>query len=267
MVVLASCGSDRGNSDTVVKKELKAETKLFNSSYNGVVRIKKSDISDADFQRTRNEYMENDLVQLAIHPNYNVSILKINNMKEYKNTVFIAPKIYVYGGKDKARISPKLNSSGTVTLDFPVILTSGLKKEIASPSGDERIILPDTMQVKNEFQLRGELSQRFGREQNLSVLPGCPKRIYIKYSNVEFDATPSDFLNGDYCDLDRPFTVSVTLEKSEARYLLEVALYNNSVDIRVELETRARLTVSKFEMSFEKSKIFKELESVLKIKS
>ena len=66
--------------------------------------------------------------------------------------------------------------------------------------------------------------------------------------------------------MNAPFTASVTLPKDEARFLLETAIYNNTAaTISVEFETRARISVAKMEIEFDKSKVFTELEALLKV--
>jgi len=271
LLVFSACGK---NSDALISQRPKAvaamaspsQAEIVDQSPDGTIRLIKYNLPKEEVDTQRAQYVENDLRQIPTDPKYNTMLFKIYNVEAYENSVFIAPKIYVYSGPDKARLTPKHNSNGTVTLDFPVILTDATKQEIVAPDGKTLIQLPTSMTVKKINELQAELNQRFERQQVLSSLPGCPKRIYVKFGNQEYDATPIEFRRGDYCQMNAPFTASITLPKEDARFLLETAIYNNTAaTVSVEFETRARISVAKMEIEFDKSKIFTELEALFKL--
>jgi hypothetical protein len=87
----------------------------------------------------------------------------------------------------------------------------------------------------------------------------------LSVQGQEFDATPSDLSAGDYCQINRPFSVSVKLEQAEARQILEQSLYAGAVEVRAVFETAVPVAVSEASLSFDKEKLFHSLATELKI--
>ncbi len=227
------------------------------------VRLKKSEMPQDQVETMRREYRQTDLIAIPVSPKYNVSLFQIKNVSEWENTVFIAPKLFAYGSAEKGRIAPERNPDGTVTLSFPVVLTDAADANVTSPSASEKINLPDTIAIHQFDELRTEIYRRYSS--SLAPLPGCPKQIIVKVNDAEYDATPRDLAKGDYCQMNTPFTASIRVPEEKARFILQKALYANAVDIRAVYETRVAFTVSRFNLEFDRSKLFREIESELSI--
>ena len=267
LISILGCGK---NASTPVAQIPTSEvSNLMEVSKDGSVHLYGRKSSDSEVERERKLYTGNDLVQVPVDPKYNVSLFMINNVGVYDNAIFLAPKIFVYAGEDKARLNKKVNSDGTVTINLPIILVDGLSNDIPAADGRTKIQLPDTMLIKNESELRKELAERYHGDGKkvLSILPGCPQSVHIRYLNQEYDATPLQFKNGDYCQMNAPFTASFTLSADEAKELLQEGIYQNAVDVTVRFETRARISVAEMEIEFDKNKVFQKLETSLTGKS
>ena len=257
-----SCGPTTPDND--VSSELQfSDQKVIEASSDQSVVVYEATVDEKSVNYQRQQYAENDLKQIPVNPKYNAMIFKIYNVKQYEDAYFYSPKIYAYGGSDKSRLLKKTNSDGTVTLSFPVILVDGTRQTVPASDGVNMITIPESLKVQYPEELTKELSQRSGRPQYPAVLPGCPKQIYLKVAKSTYDVTPRGFSNGDYCQFNAPFTVSVTMSVTDAQFLVEEALYENAVNINVLYETRARIAVSQMTVEFDKKKVFDELAAKL----
>jgi hypothetical protein len=231
------------------------------------VQLETSEMPAAEQERLRNEYRQTELVQLPVDPRFNASLFRINNVDEYKSAVFIAPRLFTYSSADGARLAPKRNGDGTMTLSFPVVLTDGTATHVQSPEATKEIPLPDFFRVNDINGLREAVRKNYGQGTIVGQLPGCPKKITVVSGGEEFDATPKDLAKADYCELNKPFTVSVRLLENDALYLLQEALYKGIVDVRAVYETRVGFAVSKFKLEFDKAKVFEDLAAALSVKA
>ncbi len=209
--------------------------------------------------RYRNEYRKTNLVQLPIDARFNTTLFKINDVSEYEGRVFVAPKLFAYGSADQGRLAPRRNGDGTVSLSFPVVLTDGTVDKIMGPNSSAAIDLPGEYRIADYHGLIEKVASVYRAKGGLSPLPGCPKKLVIAMGDHEYDATPKDLAAADYCPLNQPFTVTVTLPEGEARFLLEKGLYAGVVDARATFETRVSFVVSQFEIQFDKASLFRDL--------
>ena len=107
---------------------------------------------------------------------------------------------------------------------------------------------------------------QYGVDNGLSALPGCPKKLTLVSAGKEYDVTPKDLARGDFCQLNVPVTVTLTLPEEEAKTMMEVELYAHTVDLRGIYETKVSLPTSKVTVKFDRSKIYNELKAELGVK-
>ena len=236
-------------------------------SGDGNVKVSRQVMRDDEEDKTRQSYQRTNLLQIAVDAKYNASIFQISGPEEYKNKAFIAPRIYAYGSQEGgSRTSPKENADGSMTISFNVIFVDGLSSEIPGADGSTKVKLPPNFQVKDPDGLRQVLRDEFQATNGLAPLPGCPKRIVVKVADAEYDASASDLSQGDNCQINTPTTVSVTLSKSDAQYMLERALYDNLVDVHATYETRVSFPVANVSISFDRASIYDALRAELAVK-
>jgi len=231
------------------------------------VTLEKSVMPEEDQRAIRNEFKSTDLQALPIDSKYNVNLFKIHNVPDYENAVFVAPRLYAYSSADGARLAPRRNRDGTMSISFPVVLTSGDSAKIQSPNATGVIEIPEFLRMQNRDELEVKVKEVYGQKKFISRLNGCPKKITVVVGNEEHDATPSDLAKGDYCEQDTPFTVTVKLPETEALHLLQEALYAGIVDVRAVYETRVAYSNTRFKLEFDKTKLFEELSAALSIQA
>jgi hypothetical protein len=224
------------------------------------VRLIKYQMTKAQLENERNSYRETDLQAYPVSPAYNTQVFRMMNVEDYKNILFIPPKVWVYGHVDGGRTSPVENSDGSITIPFPFVMVTGLEEKVLDPSGIKYVNLPETLKVRGLQNLYVETGKK------LAALPGCPKKVIINFNGNDYDATPNEFLRGDYCDLNKPINAFLKLSKKEARYFLEEAIYNHAAHISVIYETKARFNKGRVHLEFNRSFIWEELQSRLKAK-
>jgi hypothetical protein len=231
------------------------------------VRLTKLEMSKVQQEYWESQYKQTEIVQVPIDPKYNATLFKIKNVSEWEETVFIAPKIFVYGSAERGRLAPQFNSDGTISLAFPVVLTDATQEEITSADTTTKFNLPEPYLVKNLEELKATINSLFDGQQTLSALPGCLKKIILKVSEKEYDVSPLDIAKGDYCQLNMPLIATLKADAAEARYILQRALYAGAVEVRATFETRVAFLISKFNLEFDKSKLFEELAAEIKLEN
>jgi hypothetical protein len=268
MLILISCGK---NQKTNELKEIVASNTITSDEHSwpqtvdqfdsqNQVRVIKYQMTKHQLENERNSYRETDLQPYPVAPKYNTQVFKMLNIDEYKSFLFIPPKVWVYGHVDGGRTSPVENSDGSITIPFPFVMVTGLEEKVLDPSGLREVSLPNNLKVKEIPNLYGETGMQ------LAALPGCPKKVIINFNGNDYDATPNEFLRGDYCDLSRPINAFLKLSKKEARYFLEEAIYNHAAHISVVYETKARFNKGRVQLEFNRSLIWEELQARLKAK-
>lgn len=221
------------------------------------VTITTEEVTDVALSKLRQEAQLTSLSPFPLTPNFNAHLFTIDQ-KEYSDFVFLAPKVYAFSTTDGARISILENEDGTVSIPFHVTMVSGLENKIPGPKTNELINVPETYLIRNTEELKSEALSR-GRSK-FAMLPGCPKAFSLKVVDREFDVTPKDLAVSDHCDLTKPFTLALRTSKSIAQYILQKALYDNTVDLRADYQTMVPYMVSKVEVEFNKRRIYDELE-------
>lgn len=224
------------------------------------IRVIRYQMPNELLELERNRYRESDLKEFPLPSYYQTKAFLMDNNPLYQDKLLIAPKVWVYGQQEKSRIIPTKNSDGTINITFPVILVDGLNSEVVDHRGESLLKLPPFLQVlfKNELQV--------STQKQLVTLPGCLKRVIISFEGEEYDVTPYGFRQVDFCEIAKPFRVTLRLPEKKARYFLEKALYASGPEIRVIYESQARLTKSKVSINFNREKIYKEIESQLQAK-
>jgi hypothetical protein len=236
-------------------------------SADGSVTIDRTQVNPAE---ARNQYRRANLVQVPVDAKYNATIFRITDdtLKDDENKAFIAPKLYAYGTQQGGQVVPIEHTDGTVTLSFNVTFLDGTTEKISNPSADgSSVTVPSLFTVQNLDQLETLLASQFGMNPGLAPLPGCPKKITVIASGKEYDATPANLARGDFCELNVPITVSLTIPEAEAKLIMEVALYAHLVDIEGIYETKVSYPTSKVSVTFDRSKIYNQLQAELGVKA
>jgi hypothetical protein len=227
------------------------------------VILSREDMPKSQIEYLRQQYKQTDLVPLPVDSTYNVSLFRIKNVPDYETAAFIAPRLYAYSSAEHGRMAPERHDDGTVSLTFPVVMASGTKAKILSPNGMNTIELPSEVIAQKLDELRSFLSTSSGIK-TIAVMPGCPKRVTVIVGGTEYNASAGDLAHGDYCQSDVPFSVTIRVPESRAKYILREALYANQVDIRAIFETRVAFKVASLNLSFSKSKVFEEIKLAAK---
>lgn len=263
-MALMACQKDNSNSDKQIppapvppmeKPEYKP-AKVEHDRKTGIT-ITTHEVTDEALSRLKQDAQLTILNSFPIEPKHNVDLFVLTQ-DEYKEFVFIPPKVYAFSSSDGARTSILENDDGTVSIPFHVTMVSGLTEKVSGPKSNELINLPENYLIKYTDELRTNLAQR--NRKQIALLPGCPKAFSIKVVDREFDVTPKDLVVSDYCDLSKPFTVALRTDKATAQYIMQKALYHNTVDLRADYQTMVPYTVAKVDISFDKKSIYDELE-------
>lgn len=225
------------------------------------LKVTTQEVTDEALARLKQNAQLTTLNPFPVDPRFNAQLF-ILDQTEYKDFVFLAPKVYAFSTADGARISVLENEDDTVSIPFHVTMVSGLENKISGPKANDLIPVPESYLVKKSDDLTNEVVSR-GRKK-MAILPGCPKAFSIKVVDREFDVTPKDLSVSDYCDLTKPFTVALRTSKSMAQYILQSALYNNTVDLRADYQTMVPYVASKVTVEFDKRRIFDQLEARFK---
>lgn len=285
-LILSSCGSKDSQvqpsaAAPVSDSRASAGTVIENSGKNGewIVEEKTSRDGEVTFRTEslpadrveefrKREYRATQLQQVPIDPSFNALLFKVDDAKT-KKAVYIAPKLYAYAGKEANKTEPLINDDkGEMTLFFPIILIDGLSDKIESPNRENALItLPENLLVKKKDDLIKFLNKLYAGdgEQNLAALPGCPKEIVLTVAGRRFPIDRDLYLTSDYCHYNKPFTISITLPKSEAMWLLEEGLYSGAAKVSAIFETRVPYVVTKLKIEMNKQKIFEDLSIKLKL--
>ncbi len=237
------------------------------SSADSVVSMEIREMPKAHQEKVREELRATDLTPLPIDTVFNVHLFRIENVPEYRDAVFMAPKLYAYSSADGARLVPRRNPDGSVSVSFPVVLTLGDRKHLQAPGGQTEIEIPEFLRIPDFPRLKQRVREIYGADKFLAPLRGCPKRITVVSAGKEYDATPSDLEGGADCSRETPFTVTLRLSATEARHLLQEALYAGVVDVRAVYETRVAFAVSRFKLEFDQQKLFEDLASRLSVRT
>lgn len=235
-------------------------TKTITDEKTGIT-VTTQEVTEEALARLKQEAQLTTLSPFPVEPHFNTQLFTLDQ-NEYKDFVFLAPKVYAFSTADGARVSILENEDGTVSIPFHVILVSGFESKISGPKANELISLPESYLVKKSAALEAEVVAR--GKKKIAVLPGCPKAFSIKVVDREFDVTPKDLSVTDYCDLTKPFTVALRTNKHMAQYILQNALYNNTVDLRADYQTMVPYVASKVTVEFDKRRIYEELEARFK---
>ena len=219
---------------------------------------------EREFERHRAR--QTSMIPFPIDPSHNTSLYQIKNLDEWNQTLFIAPKIMAFSSLQGGRLSTRYDDHDFVSLTFPVAMIDGSQSKIDSPSGNQKTIdIPSQFLIHDLKELKEEAAKSLGFTPRISSLPGCPRRIIVRVSSNEYDATPSDLERADYCQPNIPFMATIRIPKSEARSLLEDELYKGAVEVRATYETLVPFKVSEARITFDKDKLFEALDAELKI--
>ncbi|MGZ3769338.1 MAG: hypothetical protein ACXVCP_08420 [Bdellovibrio sp.] len=222
------------------------------------ITITTEEMTEAAAEKLRKEAQLTSISSFPISSKYGTELYELS-APEYKDRIFVAPKIYAYSTNDGARMTVLDNNDGTVTIPFQVAMISGFEPKIADPSGRGLTeTLPETYLVKDQENLKKELNSR--NKTDISVLSGCVKQLTLSLPGKDLDVTAKDVLAGDFCEISKPFTVSIKVPSPLARYILQNALYDHVVDLRATYQTYVPYMVSRVDVDFDKEKIFDELE-------
>jgi hypothetical protein len=273
---LTSCGKSNPSSNLSANSSQNPATLAdgwktnHSQSPDGSVQIDQSHIEPDQLLRVRNQYERANLIQLPVDAKYNANVLRITDatIEDYRHKAFIAPKLYSYGTQQGGKLAPLHHADGTVTLAFNVAFLDGITHQIITPASDSSTIdVPRAFTIAYPEELKSLLQSEYGADNGLAPLPGCPKRLTLIAAGKEYDATPSDMASGDFCQLNVPITVSLTLPEDDAKMIMEVALYSHTVDLRAIYETKVSYPTSTVSVKFDRSKIYDELKAELGIKA
>lgn len=208
----------------------------------------------------RQEQRETTIESLPLNSSHNTAAYTIKSRINNGKFAYAAPKIYSYKRDDRARAALRKNADGSVTIPFHVALTDGMSRTIPGPDGITKISLPEAMYV-DRAQLAATV-KRLGYE-DIATLDGCPRKFIVSVSGVDYEATPAGFKSAEYCELNRPITVTITVPQKEADYIINQALHDSTVDIRALFEVKAGYLTGETIVAFNKRKIYEELKASL----
>lgn len=221
------------------------------------LKITTEEVAEKDLSHLKNTAQMTSLSPFPISPHFNLNLFTLDQ-KEYRDFVFIAPKIYAFSTTDGARISILENDDGTVSIPFHAILVSGMQDKVSGTATNDLIQLPENYLARDIEKLKTEFQSR-GRS-HWALLPGCPKSFTLKVVDREFDVTPKNLTASDHCDLSKPFTLALRTTKMTAQYILQKALYDSTVDLHADFQTMVPYLISKINVEFDKEKIYDELD-------
>lgn len=206
-------------------------------------------------------YSTTDLQPIPVDPYHNAQVFAIKNVPEYEDALFIAPKIYAYGSQDGVRLVPRKEGSKLI-LPFPVVLLDGVQTLVQDSRAGKDIQVPGQFLVKDLDGLKKNLNSRY-QKNVLASLPGCPRQVLVRVPGKTFDVTPELMKLSDYCQINTPFNVEIVVDHLEAEYLLKNAIAEGNVEIAAIYETKVSFAVARMSLSYDKSRIFSELQMAL----
>ncbi len=242
-----------------------AWTSQTSTASDGSVQVTQTRLIDASQGAVRNTYQRVNLNQIPVDPKYNAVIFRVTDetLPDDIYQAFVAPKLFSYGGGRDGHLVSHDNGNGTVTIFFDIAFLDGLVSEVPSPASDWKIPLPEVDLIQNRTELETLLATRFGLNQGIVPLAGCPKKIYLVVGQQEFDATSPELAEGDFCQLNVPIATSLTVSMDLAQWILGIAVPAGLVDIRGIFETRVSFPVANIKMSFDRNALFQSLEAEL----
>ena len=261
-----SHASEHASKEGSEPSTITAWVKHDSASKDGTVRVSQAQMTESQIAWTSQTYKRVNLVQLPLDAKYNVNAFRNTDQTilDYLNKIFIAPKLFSYGTQQGGKLAPVMNADGTVTLSFNIAFVDGSTRTIQSPMADaQEVRLPDAFVVQHAEELKEVLRDQYGSTNGLAPLSGCPKEITLMAGGDEYDVTPSDLKAADFCQMNVPITVSLRLPRERAQMILENELYSGTVDVRGVYESRVSFPVANVKISFDRSKIFEDLQAEL----
>lgn len=218
--------------------------------------------SATDIQQDRQQYQLASITDIPLDPKFNAQLFRIAG-PDSLNKVYLAPKTYVYGSAEGVATITE-NADGTITVPFNIALATGLNPTLAPAQGGSGapMALPDALKIKNKEELYQYVDKTQGQNAVLTPIIGCPKKITITAAGKEFDATPKLFKEGDICEIEKPFTVSITVNKSDLINIYE-AIDQGYADVFVRFQTRVPVTTAAVHAEFDRDRLFEQITAKL----
>jgi hypothetical protein len=273
VLALSACGKTKDESPksgSAVAQQGDWIQLRYHTSSDGSVVFDEKQLSQQGLEKRKQFYQRANLIQIPVDGRFNAQVFRITDgsISDYNNKLFVAPKLFSYGSQQSGRLGRIKNQDGTITLIFNIAFVDGTTKTIQSPQADEKsIVVPNSFVVNDPTGLTQVLRSDYHSDNGLSPLPGCPKKVLLTTGLKSYDVTPQSYKDADFCQLNTPVTVSIRLPENEAKRILEEDLYSGLVDVSGVYETRVSIPVVKVAVSFDRSKISRDLRMKLGVKA
>ena len=232
--------------------------KFLNSD--GSVVFEKAEMTLAEKEYWRRE-LANRITQLEpipIDPKYNVQLYKV--MRDgLADVAFIAPRVYSYSSSEGGALAAYRRKDGSIYLPFPAILLDGSTERVLSNDGRNLTTVPQSILIHDVESLRKDLAAR--GYTYLSTLYGCARKVTISAGGESYDATAPELLKANFCEINKPFNVALSLPDEEARNLVEEGLYANAVDLSVSYEVMVPFVTVRAKIQIARSRIYEHLKA------
>lgn len=227
-----------------------------------VGKMTKKVLSSQEKEEQAKEYQNASISDIPVDASHNAQVFKISGM-DSSQRFYTAPKIFVYGSAYGKAVENK-NADGSINVPFNVALISGLNDTVvgAADGAGSDIKVNENLKIKNSTMMVSNLKAKYGESTMVTPLPGCPKKIYLSAIGKNYDVTPSLFKEGDYCELEKPFTVNFTVNSNELDSIFE-AIEHRQADIFVRYDVRVPVIKAAVSVNLDRKRVYELLQGKL----
>ncbi|WP_413568539.1 hypothetical protein ACLWBD_13525 [Bdellovibrio sp. HCB117] len=259
LAALSAC-APQGDSTPEAKPKAVSMTSDIYVNNEKVGEISRQVKSEAEIEKLKEKKRSSSLTPIPVSPEHSATVYKLSG-QSVKDQYLVSPRVFVYSG---SRLNSFIrNSDGSVVIPFNIALIDGLTNRVhtADVSGPTQEI-PESLRVKNYRQLLEEVA-RFSAQKSdefaIGALPGCPSRITVAAGGLNYDVTPPNLTESDFCEINKPFTVSLKVPENVAQYILGDALRASMVDVIVNYAIMVPVPVSELSVRFDKQKVYEAI--------
>ncbi|WP_413585801.1 hypothetical protein [Bdellovibrio sp. HCB274] len=248
---------------TSSKSEIKTQEPMAKPVTVGGQKIGEMTVNTVDAETLRKNLERlsaSGLSTVPTHKSLNANVFKIEGISD-RPQYYVAPRLIVYGGGSFGALEQE--ADGRYTVPFNVAIIDGLSKNTNSMKMDgTEIEIPSAFRVSDYEELKENVRSVTGTSNpfEIAALPGCAEEIKMNFAGRSFDATPENTQGSDYCEINKPFIVTVRLTEKELHYALTDALRNSLADINVKYSVVVPVPVAELHVNFSKRKIFEAIK-------
>ncbi|WP_413559158.1 hypothetical protein [Bdellovibrio sp. HCB209] len=256
--MIAACSNSPDAAKPVVVNGLQKSDVTVDGQKIGEMQV--TPIDAAEIEKHRNRLASSGLTPLPTHKDLNATVFRLEGVSD-RPQFYVMPRLIVHSGGSFGNLQKDEN--GDYTVPFNVAIVDGLSKNTNTISMDGTSVeIPPLLRVKDYEELKANIKEvsKTTEPFEVAALPGCPTKIQVNIAGKEMDVTPANIGDADYCEINRPFVVSLKLKENQLDSMLNDALRNSLVDIDVKYAIVAPIPLSEVHVNFSKRKLFEAIK-------